>query len=109
MALGWVRRACAWFSHAVLTATHAQSTAVEKRRSKRIVQNYIDKSLDGRISCPVRMVESGAEPPIFTLHFLDWGAEERKVFLDPREARARKYKEVPLRSPPALLWCLFNC
>lgn len=66
----------------------------EKREAQTLAQKYIAAcaETDGRdVDTPVTSVAPGAEPPMFTCHFIGWDASNSgKQFVDPYEAKLKE-------------------
>jgi hypothetical protein len=69
----------------------SQANENEKREAAALAQKYIAacSETDGRdVDTPVTSVAAGAEPPMFTCHFIGWDASSAgKSFVDPYEAK----------------------
>jgi len=64
----------------------SQANETEKRAAAEVAAEYIRANAYDA-STPVCSVKSGAEPAIFTCHFLGWDAAKKKAFVDPYEAK----------------------
>jgi len=66
----------------------SEANDVEKKGAAEAATAYIAaKGYDASTS--VVTVKSGAEPPIFTCHFLGWDSSKASVFVDPYEAKLK--------------------
>jgi len=64
----------------------SEANEVEKKGAAEAATAYI--AANGYdASTSVVTVKSGAEPPIFTCHFLGWDASQKRAFVDPYEAK----------------------
>jgi len=80
----------------------SQANETEKQQSLKVAEQYISSSTDGRDpQTPVVIVHAGAEPIIFTQHFLGWDAEltHKNKFIDPYEARLAEIKNKKDETP----------
>ena len=66
----------------------------EKRESLLLAQRYVAQmaATDGRdVDTPITTVPAGAEPPLFTAHFIAWDASKASAtFVDPYELKLRQ-------------------
>jgi len=81
--------------HAVFVWVGAGSTENERKRSEILAAEYIRAADDGRgEDCPIYVVDSGAEPIRFTLHFHGWDDRGK----NPEDVYSRKLRELDLTS-----------
>jgi len=72
------------------------ATENEKSSAQQLAERYIAaaSAADGRSAdTPVVLVRAGAEPPMFTCHFIGWDATKRAAFVDPAAARQSSLAE----------------
>lgn len=87
----------------------SQANENEKREARVLASKYVAAcaETDGRdVDTPVTSVAAGAEPPMFTCHFIGWDASKAgKGFVDPYEAKlaAARAANPPSASPDAEL------
>lgn len=90
----------------------SQSNDAEKSKAVEFAQKYVAEANDGRDEdIPIVRVPAGAEPVMFTSHFVGWDASlaEKNKFVDPYQAKldqlakekAEKQAKEAAAAPPA--------
>lgn len=67
-----------------------QSSQEEKEKAVQFAQRFIQEADDGRDKdIPIIAIRAGAEPSLFSCHFMGWDPEltKKNVFADPYQAR----------------------
>jgi advillin len=85
----------------------SQSSQEEKDKAVQFAQRFIQEADDGRDKdIPIIAIHAGAEPSLFSCHFMGWDPEytKRNVFADPYQARldaiaAEKAKKAGVAAP----------
>eukprot|EP01120_Amphizonella_sp_Union-15-10_P017555 TRINITY_DN9784_c0_g1_i1.p1 TRINITY_DN9784_c0_g1~~TRINITY_DN9784_c0_g1_i1.p1 ORF type:complete len:459 (-),score=96.49 TRINITY_DN9784_c0_g1_i1:40-1416(-) len=66
------------------------ATQNEKEQSSQIAIDYIKSADDGRSpDSPIYLVQSGNEPPLFTVYFRDWDYKSRDLYLKKLQEMSR--------------------
>lgn len=84
-----------------------QSSTEEKEKAVQFAQRFIQEADDGRDKdIPIIVIHAGAEPSLFSCHFMGWDPEftKKNVFADPYQARldaiaAEKAKKAGVAAP----------